>query len=125
MQLQEAVTKAEHLLTFSGCSRQITLSNKEEVSKDLAHWFVLQRTRAAFERFRDGLKSLGVLAALQQHPQEMKVFFLKPQKALTADEMEALFSCALSEKGSNRFEQECRTLGFWRDYLQDAQCKGR
>ncbi|KAG5838518.1 G2/M phase-specific E3 ubiquitin-protein ligase [Anguilla anguilla] len=120
-QLMEAVRETEHLLSVSGCSKRITLSNKDDVSKDLAHWYVLQRTRTPFERFKEGLASLGVLEALQQHPQKMKTFFFKPTKKLSAVDLESLFKCRLSEKESNRFEWECRTLGFWRDYLQDAE----
>ncbi|XDV25922.1 hypothetical protein PO909_029748, partial [Leuciscus waleckii] len=120
-QLMEAVRKADHLLSLSGCRRTITSSNKAEVTKDLAHWYILQRTRAPYERFREGLRSLGVLEALLQHPEQMKTFFLKPTKQLSAEDLEVLFRCQLSEIGSNRYEKECKTLGFWRDYLQDAE----
>lgn len=71
-------------------------------------------------RFREGLRSLGVLEALLQNPEQMKTFFLKPTKQLSAEDLEVLFRCQLSEVGSNRYEKECKTLCFWRDYLQDA-----
>ncbi|KAM9466270.1 G2/M phase-specific E3 ubiquitin-protein ligase-like [Clarias gariepinus] len=88
---------------------------------DLAHWYVLQRTRAPFERFCDGLKALGVLDALQRYPLQMMCLFMKPEKALTAADLESLFQIIHSERGSNRFQQECHTLAFWQDYLQDAE----
>uniref|UniRef100_A0AAX7W3L7 HECT domain-containing protein n=1 Tax=Astatotilapia calliptera TaxID=8154 RepID=A0AAX7W3L7_ASTCA len=43
----------------------------------------------------NGLRSLGVLDALQTYPLQMK--------------------------WSNAFQDECRTLAFWQDYLQEAE----
>ena len=74
-------------------------------------------------RFRDGLKSLGVFDTLQRYPLKMKCLFVKPEKRLTATDVENLFQIIYSERGSNAFQQECRTLAFWQDYLQDAECK--
>ncbi|XP_059187547.1 G2/M phase-specific E3 ubiquitin-protein ligase-like [Centropristis striata] len=71
-QLQDAVAQAASLISLAGHNVHITLQNKEETALDLAHWYVLQRTRAPFERFRDGLKSLGVLDALQRYPLQVK-----------------------------------------------------
>ncbi|XP_034534151.1 G2/M phase-specific E3 ubiquitin-protein ligase-like isoform X2 [Notolabrus celidotus] len=120
-QLQDAVTQAASLISVAGHSVRITLQNKEETALDLAHWYVLQRTRAPFERFRDGLTSLGILKALQRYPLQMKCLFVSTGKALTATDMENLFQIIHSERGSNAFQEECRTLAFWQDYLQDAE----
>ncbi|XP_013888678.1 G2/M phase-specific E3 ubiquitin-protein ligase [Austrofundulus limnaeus] len=49
-QLQDAVTQAASLISLAGHSVRITLRNKQETAFDLAHWYVLQRTRAPFER---------------------------------------------------------------------------
>ncbi|XP_060759564.1 G2/M phase-specific E3 ubiquitin-protein ligase-like isoform X2 [Neoarius graeffei] len=120
-QLQDAVAQASSLISLAGHNVCITLQNKQETVLDLTHWYVLQRTRAPFERFRDGLMSLGVLDALQRHPLQMKCLFVKAEKRLTAAEIENLFRIIQSERGSNGFEEECRTLVFWQDYLQDAE----
>lgn len=76
-----------------------------------------------FNRFRDGLMSLGVLDALQRYPQQMKCLFLRAETTLTAADVENLFCIIHSERGSNAFQGECHTLAFWQDYLQDAECK--
>lgn len=76
-----------------------------------------------FIRFRDGLTSLGVLDALQNYPVQSKCLFVKAEKALTANDVENLFQIIHSERGSNAFQAECRTLAFWQDYLQDAESK--
>ncbi|XP_036419877.1 G2/M phase-specific E3 ubiquitin-protein ligase-like isoform X2 [Colossoma macropomum] len=120
-ELQEAVFAASCLISLAGCSRKITLTNKEEVCTELAEWYVLQRTRAPFERFRDGLQSLGVLDALQKYPERFQEVFMKTAIPLTATAVEVLFKCKMAERGSNRFDAQCRTLGYWRDYLQDAE----
>ncbi|KAG5840885.1 hypothetical protein ANANG_G00193460, partial [Anguilla anguilla] len=63
--------------------------------------------------FCDSLWSLGVLVALQKFPQKFQEIFVKTEKPLTAAVLEVLFKCTLAEKGSNRFEAQCRTLAFW------------
>ncbi|KAK2856687.1 hypothetical protein Q5P01_005422 [Channa striata] len=120
-QLHDAVSGAGSLISLAGHNVHITLKNKQETALDLANWYVLQRTRAPFERFRDGLKSLGVLEALQRHPQQLMCLFVKAEKLLTATDVENLFPILHSERGSNSFHQECRTRAFWQDYLQDAE----
>ncbi|KAA8585582.1 hypothetical protein FQN60_004276, partial [Etheostoma spectabile] len=120
-QLQEAVAQAAILISLAGHNVRITLENKQETALDLAHWYVLQRTRAPFERFRDGLTSLGVLDAIQKYPLQIKSLFVKPEKSLTAADVENLLQISHSERGSNAFREECRTLAFWQDYLQDAE----
>uniref|UniRef100_A0A3P9CS82 HECT domain-containing protein n=1 Tax=Maylandia zebra TaxID=106582 RepID=A0A3P9CS82_9CICH len=69
----------------------------------------------------NGLRSLGVLDALQTYPLQMKCLFVKAGMALRATDMENLFQIIHSERGSNAFQDECRTLAFWQDYLQEAE----
>ncbi len=51
LQLQDAVTQAASLISMAGHNVRITLENKKNTALDLAHWYVLQRTRAPFERY--------------------------------------------------------------------------
>ncbi|KTG43101.1 hypothetical protein cypCar_00035343, partial [Cyprinus carpio] len=74
--------------------------------------------------FAEGLKALGVLSALREHPKQMTALFIKKDLPLTAEFMEELFKITLSEPGSNRYNVECRTVGYWRDFLQDCQSLG-
>ncbi|XP_051814885.1 G2/M phase-specific E3 ubiquitin-protein ligase-like isoform X2 [Acanthochromis polyacanthus] len=108
-QLQDAVTQAANLISMAGHNVRITLENKQETALDLAHWF------------RDGLTALGVLEAVQRYPLQMKCLFVSGEKALTATDIESLFQIIHSERGSNAFQEECRTMTFWQDYLQDAE----
>ncbi|MEQ2222794.1 hypothetical protein ILYODFUR_030126, partial [Ilyodon furcidens] len=73
--------------------------------------------------FRDGLKALGVLDELLRYPVQLKSLFTKPEKGVMAAEVENLFHIKRSERGSNTFHKKSRTLAFWQDYLQDAECE--
>lgn len=73
--------------------------------------------------FAEGLKALGVLSALREHPKQMTALFIKKDQPLTTEFMEELVKMTLSEAGSNRYNIEYRTVGYWRDVLQDCQCK--
>uniref|UniRef100_A0A3B1JYT2 HECT domain-containing protein n=1 Tax=Astyanax mexicanus TaxID=7994 RepID=A0A3B1JYT2_ASTMX len=117
------VKSSSCLISLAGCSRKITFTNKEEVCTELAEWYMLQRTRAQYERFRDGLQCLGVLDAIRKYPERFREVFMKTATPLTAAAVENLFQCRMAERGSNRFERQCHTLGYWRDYLQDAEGK--
>lgn len=67
--------------------------------------------------------SLGVLDTLQRYPLQLKCLFVRGEKGLTATDVENLLQISFSERGSNAFQEESRTLAFWQDYLQDAECK--
>ena len=60
---------------------------------------------------------------VRQVPSVMKEAFLySPGCELTAEQMEQLFQVKeLSVEGSNRRQQENKTLAFWRDFLLDGK----
>ena len=70
-----------------------------------------------FCRFKDGLATLDVLNALEQHPALLMPFLCYSAKQLTADELESVFHVQLSPAGSTMRQEETRTLSYWRDYL--------
>uniref|UniRef100_A0A8C2PV97 HECT domain-containing protein n=1 Tax=Cyprinus carpio TaxID=7962 RepID=A0A8C2PV97_CYPCA len=109
-QLQDSVAKAQAVISMAGCCRAINLRNCKQVAEELAKWYVVQRTRAAYDSFAEGLKALGVLSALREHPKQMTALFIKKDLPLTAEFMEELFKITLSEPGSNRYNVECRTV---------------
>lgn len=73
--------------------------------------------------FTEGLAALGMLDLLRAHPNLMRPLFLKNLKILTADVMENMFKITLSDPGSNQHNTEIRIVGYWRDFLQDCECK--
>jgi len=73
-------------------------------------------------RFMEGLKTLGVLDCMVQHPDSMKRAFVHSSQKLDATIVEGVFVIPpLSEMGSNRYRMEKTTIAFWRDYLQDLE----
>lgn len=72
-------------------------------------------------RFRDGLKTLGVLEQIQKHPESFRPVMCYNPKPLTADQVDELFHIRWSEEGSNQKREEERVVAFWRDYLQDVE----
>ncbi|XP_034755550.1 G2/M phase-specific E3 ubiquitin-protein ligase-like isoform X2 [Etheostoma cragini] len=77
-----------------------------------------------FQRLCEGLKTLGVLDQIRQHPDSFRPLFCYEPNTLTADQVEDLFSIHLSPEGSNKRAAEEMVITFWRDYLQDAEEEG-
>ena len=59
-----------------------------------------------FCRFKDGLATLDVLNALEQHPALLMPFLCYSAKQLTADELESVFHVQLSPAGSTMRQEE-------------------
>ncbi|CAL8239618.1 unnamed protein product [Gadus morhua 'NCC'] len=72
-------------------------------------------------RFRDGLKTLGVLEQIQNHPESFSPVMCYNPRPLTADQVDGLFHIRWSEEGSNQKREERTVVAFWRDYLQDVE----
>uniref|UniRef100_A0A3Q3MJA4 HECT domain-containing protein n=1 Tax=Mastacembelus armatus TaxID=205130 RepID=A0A3Q3MJA4_9TELE len=72
-------------------------------------------------RFKDGLSTLDVIHALEQHACIFKPFMCSSVEQLTSAALEEIFEVQLSEKGSTRRHEETRVLGFWRDYLLETE----
>ncbi|XP_073776138.1 uncharacterized protein si:ch211-57f7.7 isoform X1 [Danio rerio] len=124
-ELRESTEPIMDFLANAGCLRPIkNIDDKDRLVEDLLMFQVVNRVRGPFERFRDGLKTLGVLAKVQQHPESFRSLFCHQPKQLTADMMDDLFEIQWSEIGSNKRANENRVIAFWRDYLQDVEEEG-
>ncbi|XP_078418992.1 G2/M phase-specific E3 ubiquitin-protein ligase isoform X2 [Cetorhinus maximus] len=121
-ELKLSVNENADYLSVAGCLRPIwSLDDKEMLVKDVLTFHVISRVRSPFERFREGLKVLGVLENIQKYPEVFaELLCYKPQK-LTAETFGKLFSINFSPDGSNRRIAESRVIGFWRDYLADVE----
>ncbi|XP_060685008.1 G2/M phase-specific E3 ubiquitin-protein ligase isoform X1 [Hemiscyllium ocellatum] len=121
-ELKLAVKENTDYLSVAGCLRSVwSLDDKEMLLKDMLTFHVISRVRSPFERFREGLKVLGVLENIQKYPEVFaELLCYKPVK-LTAETFEKLFSINFSPNGSNRRIAESRVFDFWRDYLADME----
>jgi len=87
------------------------------VVQNIAHWFVLGRGHACFERFKADLSTLGVLGAIIEHYEKFKEIFCYSNVQLTAGLFDCLFTVNYSDAGSNNRQRESLDLSPWRDFL--------
>lgn len=73
-----------------------------------------------FCRLEDGLRAVGVLDAIREHPLLMREVFVGGEKPLTAEQLLGLFEIVSSPHGSNRRREENRTIMFRRDWLVEV-----
>ncbi|TDH05067.1 hypothetical protein EPR50_G00139810 [Perca flavescens] len=82
---------------------------------------LVHRVSGALQRFREGMKTLGVLDAIRMHPDAFRPLFCHEPSPLTADVLEQLFEIRLSAVGRNKRRAEECVVAFWRDYLLDVE----
>ncbi|KAL7375259.1 hypothetical protein ABVT39_014430 [Epinephelus coioides] len=112
----------EEYLANAGCLKPLRrLEDKNLLVDDILMFQVIHRVRGPFERFRDGLRTLGVLDKIQAHPESFYPLLCWSPTTLTADVVDSLFTIRLSPVGSNRRRAEEVVVPFWRDYLTDAE----
>ena len=68
-------------------------------------------------RFKDGLATLNLYNALEQHPSLFLPYLVYSAEDLKAETLEALFHPQMSPTGSSKCQEEERVLGYWLDYL--------
>jgi len=88
-------------------------------------YFLLPICDAAryFCRFKEGLKTLGVLDAMKAQPSLFAPLMCSKPASLTSGVVENLFHPQLSIPGSSRRTVENRTYAWWLDMLQDMEGK--
>ncbi|XP_034002246.1 G2/M phase-specific E3 ubiquitin-protein ligase-like isoform X3 [Trematomus bernacchii] len=112
----------QDFLANAGCLRPLkSIEDRDLLVQDITMFQVVHRVAGAFERFKEGLKVLGVLDAIKMHPESFRPLMCHEPSALTADVMDHLFHILLSEVGSNKRRTEEVVVPFWRDYLQDVE----
>ena len=119
-----ADTKLEEIQELSGTLRVLqSISDVRDMACEIAHWYVLDRTRASYESFKSGMTCLGLLDAVVANSDVFQRAFCFCPQVLSSDSFERLFHVNRSEQLSNRWEVENRLLAFWRDLLLDVEEK--
>ncbi|XP_071777645.1 G2/M phase-specific E3 ubiquitin-protein ligase-like [Centroberyx gerrardi] len=109
-------------LANAGCLRPMrSIRDRDLQVHDIVMFQVIHRVQGPFQRFCEGLKTLGVLEKIPRHPDSFRPLFCYEPSTLTADRVDDLFSIRLSPEGSNKRAAEEMVVTFWRDYLQDAE----
>ncbi|XP_056437117.1 uncharacterized protein LOC130374401 isoform X2 [Gadus chalcogrammus] len=120
--LEESMAPMLDYLANAGCLRPMrSIRDRDLLVEDIVMFQVVHRVQGPFQRFCEGLKTLGVLEKIREHPDSFRPLFCFQPNILTADQVEDLFTIHLSPKGSNNRIAEERVVAFWRDYLQDAE----
>ncbi|XDV25542.1 hypothetical protein PO909_029448, partial [Leuciscus waleckii] len=120
--LEESKAPLLDYLANAGCLRPMrSIGDRDLLVHDIVMFQVIHRVQGPFQRFCEGLKTLGVLEKIKRHPDSFRPLFCYEASTLTADQMDDLFSISLSPEGSNKRAAEEIVVTFWRDYLQDAE----
>uniref|UniRef100_A0A672MXW9 HECT domain-containing protein n=1 Tax=Sinocyclocheilus grahami TaxID=75366 RepID=A0A672MXW9_SINGR len=108
-----------YLLQTAGCfDYPQSVEGKDNIVKDFIQWYIIYRNQYSVQR--DGLSTLDVIHALEQHPSVFRPYMCYSVDRLTPESLEGVFKALLSEAGSTRRQEETRILGYWRDYLLDT-----
>ncbi|XP_054606589.2 G2/M phase-specific E3 ubiquitin-protein ligase [Nothobranchius furzeri] len=118
----EVPENLEDTIDLAGSRRNLaTPENAQKMALDTAHWYIFGRTRSAFERFKDGLKTLGVYSAMMEN----KEFFLKimchHDNRITAENIKNAFRPVLHTPGSNKRSTENLILCLWENFILEAE----
>ncbi|XP_056456076.1 G2/M phase-specific E3 ubiquitin-protein ligase-like isoform X2 [Gadus chalcogrammus] len=117
-ELLELADKHASMLQTAGCYRCLrTLEDKEQVVNDYIQWYFTSRNHVSFQGFKDGLATLNLFNALEQHPSLFLPYLVYSAEDLKAETLEALFRPQMSPTGSSNRQEEERVLGYWLDYL--------
>ncbi|XP_030644233.1 G2/M phase-specific E3 ubiquitin-protein ligase [Chanos chanos] len=120
-ELREAVLAASEYLEVAGCHRPITcLSDKDMLVEDLINFHLVIRMQLPLQRFREGLRTLGVFEHVQACPEAFFPVFCEPQESLTAQCVARLFAAQHSEEEELK-AKEITTIAFWEQYLQECE----
>ncbi|XP_039543841.1 G2/M phase-specific E3 ubiquitin-protein ligase isoform X3 [Pimephales promelas] len=120
-ELHMLVDKYSSLLQTAGCFHNPqSVEGKENIVKDFIQWYIIYRNQYSIQKFSDGLSTLDVIHALEQHPSVFRPYMCYSVEKLTPESLEAVFKAQLSEVGCTRRQEETRILGYWRDYLLDT-----
>ena len=85
------------------------------------NWYVLGRSQPAYDSFKEGLRTLGVLDSILQYPHVMREAFCFKPETLSVTDFDSIFSVASACEGSNRREVENLVLAHWQDLIQDCE----
>ncbi|KAF1374385.1 hypothetical protein PFLUV_G00228550 [Perca fluviatilis] len=94
-------------LANAGCLRPLKrIEDKDLLVEDIIMFQLVHRVSGALQRFREGMKTLGVLDAIRMPPDAFRLLFCHEPSPLTADVLE------LSAVGRNkRRAEECVHFG--------------
>lgn len=120
-ELREAMQAAAEYLEVAGCMRPVSsLDDKQPLVDDIVNFHLITRMQLPFQRFREGLKTLGVFDQVQMFPEIFVGLFCDPSERLSAETVAGLFTVLFSED-QDLSEKEASAVAFWRHYLLECE----
>ncbi|XP_073803797.1 G2/M phase-specific E3 ubiquitin-protein ligase isoform X3 [Danio rerio] len=92
-----------------------------KVALDTAHWYCLERSSSAFERFKEGLKTLGVLEAMRENPASFSRVMCHHPQQFTYMSFFTMMRTELNLPGSSKRNTDNLVLSFWRNLLVEIK----
>ncbi|XP_013872767.1 G2/M phase-specific E3 ubiquitin-protein ligase [Austrofundulus limnaeus] len=102
-----------------------TPENAQQMALDTAHWYIFGRTRSAFERFKDGLKTLGIYSAMLENKEYFLDVMCHQNNPTTAEQIKEAFRPVLHPPGSNKRSTENLILCLWENFIFDTEGVGK
>ncbi|XP_075701051.1 G2/M phase-specific E3 ubiquitin-protein ligase [Rhinoderma darwinii] len=119
-ELNAVIAQYFNFLENTGTLRLVqTVRDKSVLVKNILAYHVIHRVQEPLQRFKEGLKTLGVLEKIQAYPTAFwSILCMKPEK-LTAKVLSDTFT--ITYHRSLRHVQHCNALNLWEEYLVDTE----
>ncbi|CAL8283206.1 unnamed protein product [Lota lota] len=119
--LKEAMDASWEYLELAGCNRPISsLDERDALVDDLISFTLINRMQLPLQRFREGLKTLGVFEQVQLNPAVFYRTFCGPEeRLLTPKSTRLLVRRPLPPKQEQG--EEPAVLSYWRTFLKDCE----
>ncbi|NP_001003822.1 G2/M phase-specific E3 ubiquitin-protein ligase [Danio rerio] len=120
-ELRHAMKSASQYLEAAGCWRKISkLSEKDMLVEDVLNFYLIIRLQLPLQRFREGLRTLGMFEQVQMCSETFFPVFCGPVERLTAESVMELFTTRLSEEKEKQVLEKT-TISFWKQYLHECE----
>ncbi|XP_066539581.1 G2/M phase-specific E3 ubiquitin-protein ligase isoform X2 [Hoplias malabaricus] len=120
-ELKQAMRAASEHLHVAGCWREVSkLEDKYTLLEDFLNFYLIIRMQLPLQRFREGLRTLGVFERIQSRPEGFYPVFCDPVERMTAELMFSLFTARFSEDEKQKSKEEM-TINSWMMYLQECE----
>ncbi|XP_076834294.1 G2/M phase-specific E3 ubiquitin-protein ligase [Brachyhypopomus gauderio] len=120
-ELKENMWSAAEYLQAAGCWREVTkLSDKHLLLEDILNFYLIIRMQLPLQRFREGLRTLGVFEQVQACAGGFSRVFCGPVERMTAESIFSLFTVWFSEEEEHKAKEDM-TLAFWKQYLHECE----
>uniref|UniRef100_A0A8C4H7H2 G2/M-phase specific E3 ubiquitin protein ligase n=1 Tax=Dicentrarchus labrax TaxID=13489 RepID=A0A8C4H7H2_DICLA len=120
-ELKEVTAASWEYLELAGCNRPISsLKERDVLVEDLVSFTLITRMQLPLQRFREGLRTLGVFDQVQLFPSAFCSVFCEAAVRLSAQTVGQLFTVEFSQQ-DDRLDRETPVVTFWRHFLLECE----